>query len=91
MLTRKELVLGLHTTLGWSGRKNQQNKTDKFYSVFEVMYGIVNSPKDKGKTLKELNLREIIPRGFDARIKESQEQYRQAVTSHDNLIQAIQH
>ena len=55
---------------GWSGPKDQQNKTDKFLSVFGVMYVIVNFRKSKGKVLKEHILKIIVPRGFDVRIEE---------------------
>ena len=34
MLTRQELIPGRRGTPGWSGPKDQQNKTDKFLSVF---------------------------------------------------------
>ena len=61
------------TATGWSGPKNHQNKTDKFLSLFGVMYFIVKSKKDKGKALKEYILKDIVPRGFDARIEEIQE------------------
>ena len=37
------------------------------------MYVIVKSKKDKGKALKEYILKDIVPRGFDARIEEIQE------------------
>ena len=60
---------------GWYGPKDQQNKTDKFLSFFGVMYVIVNSRKDKGKALKEHILKDIVPRGFDARIEEIQGQH----------------
>ena len=43
MLTRLELVSGRRTTPGWSGLKDQQNKTDKFLSVSGAMHVIVNS------------------------------------------------
>ena len=43
------------------------------------MYAIVNSRKDKGKSLKEHVLKDIVPRGFDARIKEIQEDHQQAI------------
>ena len=46
ILTRQELVPTVRRTAGWSGPKDQQNKTDKFLSVFGVMYAIVNSQKD---------------------------------------------
>ena len=52
MITRQELIPVRRSTLGWSGSKDQQNKTDKFLSVLGVMYVIVNSRKGKGKALK---------------------------------------
>ena len=69
------------------------------------MYVIVNSRKDKGKALKEHILKDIVPRGFNARIEEIQEKLRQAIEEkaalialltddlqdRDNQIQAIQH
>ena len=70
MLTRQELVPSRHGTPDWSEPKDQQNKTDKFLSLLGVMYVIVNSRKDKDKVLKEHILKDIIPRGLDARIKE---------------------
>ena len=91
MLTRQELVPGRRTTPGWSRFKDQQNKTDKFLSVSGVMHVIVNSWKGKGKGLKNHILREIVQRGFYARIEERQEQHRQTITGSDNQIQAIQH
>ena len=48
MLTRQEFEPTRRTAPGWSGRKDQQNKTDKFLSVYGVMYVIVNFRKDKG-------------------------------------------
>ena len=42
ILTRQEFVPTWRSTSGWSGPKNQQNKTNKFLSVFGVMYIIVN-------------------------------------------------
>ena len=86
MLTRQELVPTRHSTFGWSGPKYQQNKMDKFLSVFGVMYVIVNSQKDKGKALKEHILKDIVPRGFDARVKEIQEKHRQAIEEKDAAI-----
>ena len=84
MFTRQELVPGGRVTSGFSAPKHQQNKTDKFLSVFGVMYAIVNSGKDKGKAVKEHILRETVPFGFDVRIKGMQEQHRHAVTGRDN-------
>ena len=68
---------------GWYGPKDQQNKTDKFLSFFGVMYVIVNSRKDKGKALKEHILKDIVPRGFDARIEEIQGQHQLAIEEKD--------
>lgn len=52
---------------GWSGPKNQQNKTDKFLSLTGTLYVLVDSGKSKGKVLKEQILKYLIPSGFDAR------------------------
>ena len=90
MRTRQELVPTRRSTPGWSGPKDQQNKTDKFLSVYGVMYTIAYSWKDKGKVLKEHILKDIVPRGFDARIKEIQEEHQQAITGHDNQIEALE-
>ena len=75
---------------GWSGPKDHQNKTDKFLSLFGVMYVIIKSRKDKGKALKKHILKDIVPRGFDARIKEIQGEHQQAITDCDNQIQALE-
>ena len=75
MLTRQELIPSRCASLGWSGPKDQQNKTDKFLSVFGAMYTIVNSQKDKGKMLKKHILKDIVPHGFDARTEEIQEKH----------------
>ena len=90
MRARQELVPTRRSTPGWSGPKDQQNKTDKFLSVYGVMYTIAYSWKDKGKVLKEHILKDIVPRGFDARIKEIQEEYQQAITGRDNQIEALE-
>ena len=65
MLTPQEVVPTWRTMPGWSGPKDQQNKTDTFLSVLGVMYVIVNSRKSKGKVLKEHILKDIVPRGFE--------------------------
>ena len=62
MLTRLEL-------------ETTRRTTDKFLSVYGVMYVIVNSRKDKGKALKEHIPKDIVPCGLDARIEEMQEQH----------------
>ena len=69
VLTRQGLIPTWCGTPGWSGPKDQQNKTDKFLSFFGVMYVIVNSKKDKGKSLTEHFLKDIEPSGLDARIE----------------------
>ena len=53
MLTRQELRRNLCCAPVCSGPEDQQNKTDKFVSVFGVMYTIVNSQKHKDKALKK--------------------------------------
>ena len=50
------------------------------------MYAIKNSQKDKGKVLKEHILKDIVPRGFDARIEEIKEKHRQAIEEKDATI-----
>ena len=82
MRARQELVPTRRSTPGWSGPKDQQNKTDKFLSVYGVMYAIVNSRKGKGKALKEHVLKNIVPRGF----KEIQGKHQQAIEDKDAAI-----
>ena len=48
---------------------------DIFVSLTGVLYVVVNSRKDKGKALKKHIMKDIVPRGFDARIEEIQEKY----------------
>ena len=64
---------------------------DMFVSLIGALYVIVNSPKGKGKVLKEHILKDIVPRGFDARIAKIQEEHELAITDRDNQIQAIQY
>ena len=79
-----------HTTdTAWPGPKDHHDKTDKFLSVFGVMYVIVNSQKDKGKALKEHTLKYIAPRRIDARIEEIQEKHRQAIEEKDAAISLL--
>ena len=85
-ITRQELIPTRRGTPGWSGPKDQQNKTDKFLSIFGVMYVIINSKKDKAKALKEHFLKDIVPRGFDVRIEEIQGQHQQAIEEKDAVI-----
>ena len=98
MRSRQEFEPTRRTAPGWSGPKDQQNKTDKFLSVYGVMYVIVNSLKDKGKMLKEHILKEIILRDFDARILEMQEEHHHqttqlqlAIRDRNHQIRAIQY
>ena len=86
MLTRQELVPTRRITSLWSGPKGHQNKTDKFISAFGVMHVIVNSKKDKGKVLKDHILKDIVPRGLNARIEEIQEKHHQAIEEKDAAI-----
>ena len=58
------------TATGCSGPKDHQNKTDKFLSTFGIMYVIVKSQRDKGKALREHIMKDIVPRGFDAKIED---------------------
>ena len=60
------------------------------------MYVIVIFQKDKGEALKDHILKDIVPRGFDARIKEIQgkhnqqaRQLQQTIQEQGNRIQAI--
>ena len=54
------------------------------------MYVNVYSQKDKGKVLGKHILKDIVPRGFDARIEEIQGKHQQAITDHDNQIQSLE-
>ena len=63
---------GCHSMTGWSGPKDQQNKTDNFLPVTGTLYIIVNSPKNKGKTLREYILKDLVQRGFNVEIAEIQ-------------------
>ena len=69
------------------GPKDHQSKTDKFLSVFGVMYVIIKSQNDKGKALKKHLLKEhIVPRSPDANIEEIQEKHQQAMEEKDAVI-----
>ena len=61
-----------------SPRKDAQDH-DIFISLTGTLYVIVNPRKDKSKVLKEHILKEILPRGFDAKIEEIQERHQQAI------------
>ena len=62
---------------------------DVFISLTGTFFVIVNFPKGKGKALKELILKEIVPRGFDAWIVEIKEQHQQAITGPGNQVQGL--
>ena len=57
-----------------------------FISLTGALYVVVNSRKEKGKALKKHILKDIVPRGFDARIEEIQEKHRQAIEEKDATI-----
>ena len=86
ILTRQELVPTVRRTTGWSGPKDQQNKTDKFPSVFGVKYAIVNSQKDKGKSTQRAHPERYRTMWIDARIEKIQEKHRQAIEEKDAAI-----
>ena len=50
------------------------------------MYVIVNSKKNKGKALKDHILKDIVPRGLDARIEEIQRKHQRAIEEKDATI-----
>ena len=50
------------------------------------MYVIVNSKKSKGKALKDHILKDIVPRGLDARIEEIQRKDQRAIEEKDATI-----
>ena len=57
-----------------------------FISLTGALYIIVNSRKDTGKALKEHILKDIVPRGFDARIEEIKEKHQQAIEEKDATL-----
>ena len=59
--------------------REDANDHDIFISLTGALYVTVNSRKDKGKVLKKHILKNIVPRGFDVRIEEIQENHRQAI------------
>ena len=58
---------------------------DIFISLTGTLYITVNSQKDKGKALKRHILKDIIPRGFDAKIGGIQEKHQQAIEEKDAI------
>ena len=90
MPTKSVIKATVNNPYPWPGPKDHQNITDKFLSVFGIMYVIIKSQKDKGKTLKKHILKDIVPPGFDARIEEIQGKYQHAITDQDNQIKALE-
>ena len=90
MPNRNDINTTHYDTGGWPEPKDHQNKTDKFLSVFGIMYVIIKSQKDKGKAFKKHILKDIVPRGLDARIEEIQGEHQQAITLCDNQIKALE-
>ena len=88
MASRNDIKTIRHGTWSWPGPKDHQNKTDKFLSVFGVMYVIMKSQKDKGKAIKKHILKDIVPLGLDARIEEIRGKHQQAITGRVNQIKA---
>ena len=60
------------TTTGWSEPKDHQNKTDKFLSVFGVMYVIIKSQK-RVKRLRNIFLKILYHAGLMQKLKRSRE------------------
>ena len=58
------------STVGWSGPKCEQCKTDVFLSVYGVMHAVVNSRKSRGKELRDWILRDVVPLGFNKLMEE---------------------
>ena len=90
MPTRNDVKATLSGTRGCYEPKDHQNKTEKFLSVFEVIYIIIKSHKDKGKALKKHILKDVVTREFDAGIEEIQAKHQQAITYRDNQIKALE-
>ena len=67
-------------------RREDAKDHDIFISLTGALYVTVNSRKDKSKALKKHILKDIVPRGFDARIEEIQEKHRQAIEEKDATI-----
>ena len=83
---RKDFEPTYSTATRWSGPKDHQNKTDKFLSLFGIMYVIAKSKKGKGKALKKHIMKEIVPRGFNARIEGIKEKHQHAIEEKDATI-----
>ena len=86
MPARNDIKTAPYGTDGWPGPKDHQNKTNKFLSVFGVMYVIIKSKKPKGKSFKKHILKDIVPHAFDARIEEIQEKHQRAIEEKDAAL-----
>ena len=62
---------------------------DIFISLTGSLYVTVNSRKEKTKALKKHILKDIVPRGLDARIEDIQGKHQQAIEEKDNQIQSL--
>ena len=71
------------TTVGWSGAKCEQCKTDVFLSIYGVMHVVVNCRKSKGKELKNWILIDVIPRGINKLIEKK---HQKAINEKDMQI-----
>ena len=58
--------------------KEDAQDCDVFISLTGALYVVVNSQKDRSKALKKYILKDIVPRGFDAKIEEILGKHRQA-------------
>ena len=74
------------TDLGWPSPKDQQNKTDKFFSVYSVVYAIVNSLNKKGKELTKWTLNEIVPQYLNNKMRDLRKEYQQAIEEKDETF-----
>ena len=61
-----------------------------FISLTGAIYVTVNSRKDKAKALTKHILKDIVPRGLDARIEEIQGKHEQTMKEKDNQVQALE-
>ena len=68
-----------------SPREDTQDH-DIFISLTGALYVTVNSRKDRAKALKKHILKDLAPRGFDARIEGIQEKHQQAIEEKDATI-----
>ena len=59
---------------------------DMFISLTGALYVAINSQKDKGKALKKHILKDIVPRGFDVKIEETQEKHQRTIDGKDATI-----